>query len=124
MIRKLATALVLVPVAIVLIAFAVANRQTVVLSFDPFDQAHPVLTGSLPLFALMLVLIIGGVILGGAAAWFRQGKWRSRARRVEAEVLRLRAENERLRLRAGTAALPPLSTSANVAPRLTIPPAA
>ena len=124
MIRKLATALTLVPVAIVLVALAVANRQTVVLSFDPFDQAHPALTGSLPLFALMLVLIIGGVILGGAAAWLRQAKWRLRARRFEAEAHRLRAENERLRLRTGTAALPPISTSANVAPRLAIPPAA
>jgi uncharacterized integral membrane protein len=124
MTRKLATALILVPLAIVLIAVAVANRHPVVLSFDPFDEAHPALTGSLPLFALMLALIIGGVMLGGTAAWLRQAKWRSRARRFEAEVRRLRAENERLRMRVGTAALPPISTSANVTPRLTIPPAA
>ncbi|HEY7298704.1 MAG TPA: LapA family protein [Xanthobacteraceae bacterium] len=123
MIRKLATALILVPAGIVLIALAVANRQRVVLSFDPFDAAHPALTGSLPLFALMLALILGGVILGGAAAWLRQAKWRWRARRFEAEVRRLRAENERLRLRAGAAAFPALSPSANEAPRLAIPPA-
>ena len=43
MIRKFVTALILVPLAIVFIAFAVANRQTVVVSFDPFDQAHPAL---------------------------------------------------------------------------------
>jgi uncharacterized integral membrane protein len=101
MIRRLATALILVPAGIALIALAVANRQSVVLSFDPFDEAHPALTGSLPLFALMFGLIIGGVMLGGAAAWLRQAKWRSRARRFEAEARRLRAENERLRLRAG-----------------------
>jgi len=124
MTRKLATALILVPLAIVLIAIAVANRHTVVLSFDPFDEVHPALTGSLPLFALMLALIIGGVMLGGGAAWLRQAKWRSRARRFEAEVRRLRAENERLRMRVGTATLPPISTSANATPRLTIPPAA
>ena len=38
MLRKLVTALILVPLAIVLVAFAVANRQTVVVSFDPFDE--------------------------------------------------------------------------------------
>ena len=44
MFRKLVTALVLVPLAIVFVAFAVANRQAVVVSFDPFDHVHPALT--------------------------------------------------------------------------------
>jgi uncharacterized integral membrane protein len=124
MIRKLATALILVPLAIVLIALAVANRQGVVLSLDPFDEAHPALVVSLPLFALMLALVFGGVILGGIAAWLRQAKWRSRARRFEAEARRLRAENERLRMRTG-AALPPASSLVVIdAPRLALPPAA
>ena len=41
MIRKIVSALILVPLAILFVAFAVANRQTVVVSFDPFDQAQP-----------------------------------------------------------------------------------
>ena len=41
MIRKIITALILVPLAIVFIALAVANRQTVVVSFDPLDPAQP-----------------------------------------------------------------------------------
>ncbi len=86
MIRKIATALVLVPLAIVFISFAVANRQTIVVSFDPFDQANPALSFSMPLFVLILVLMIAGVVVGGAAAWLKQGKWRWRTRIAEAQA--------------------------------------
>jgi uncharacterized integral membrane protein len=96
MIRKLVTALILVPLAIVFVSLAVANRQLIAVSFDPFDDAHPAFSVSLPLFALILILLIGGVILGGTASWLRQGKWRGRARRFEIEARKLRQENERL----------------------------
>ena len=72
MIRRIVTTLVLVPLAIVLIAFAVANRQTVLVSLDPFDQTNPALSVSLPLFGLVLIVIIAAVIVGGIAAWLRQ----------------------------------------------------
>src|SRR5438552_5939526 len=120
MIRKLITALILVPLAIVLIAFAVANRQTVIVSFDPSNETRPALAFPLPMFVLMLALATAGVIIGGAAAWLRQGKWRSRARRFEAEARRLRAENEHLRRRTGVADFPASSLPVVEAPRLTI----
>ncbi len=44
MIRKIFTALILLPLAIIVISLAVANRENVILSFDPFDPAHPALT--------------------------------------------------------------------------------
>src|SRR5262249_41972717 len=50
------------------------NRQSVVVSFDPFDQAHPALTRALPLYLLMLMLLIGGGGGGGIAAWVRPGQ--------------------------------------------------
>jgi uncharacterized integral membrane protein len=124
MIRKLITALILVPLAVLLVAFAVTNRQTVMVSFDPFDTTHPALAFPLPLFVLMLALATAGVIIGGAAAWLRQSKWRSRARRLEAEARRLRAENELLRGRIGAAELLGSSLPVVDAPRLTIPPPA
>ena len=80
MLRRIAAALILVPLAIILVSLAVANRQSVVISFDPFDPAHPALTRALPLYLLILVILIGGVLLGGSAAWIRQGKWRRAAR--------------------------------------------
>jgi uncharacterized integral membrane protein len=124
MIRKLVTALILVPLAIVFVSLAVANRQLVAVSFDPFDDAHPAFSVSLPLFALILILLIGGVVLGGTASWLRQGKWRGRARRLEAEARKLRQENERLQRRAGVPDRPPSGLPVVDAPRLTIPPPA
>jgi uncharacterized integral membrane protein len=120
MIRKTLTTLLLLPLAIALIIFAVANRQKVVVSFDPFDQAQPVLALSLPLFALLLAVVIGGVVVGGCAAWMRQSKWRRTARLAQAQARELRAENDLLRRRAGELA----SHSPNYPPRLTIPPPA
>jgi len=124
MIRKIVSALILVPLAIVFIVFAVANRQTVAVSFDPFDQAHPALAVSLPLFALILILIIGGVIIGGVAAWLRQGKWRWRARHFEREARELRKELDALQRRTGIAEPAPPSMPVVDAPRLSIPPSA
>jgi uncharacterized integral membrane protein len=123
MIRKLITLLFLLPLAVVLVTFAVANRQSVVVSFDPFNEAHPAHTLTLPLYALSLVLLVAGVVLGGVAAWLRQGKWRRAARAAEGEARVLRAELARLERRAAPVELP--SQTIDPAPRLTIaPPAA
>ena len=51
MIRKVVSALILVPLAIVIVVFAVANRQIVTVSLDPFDQAQSGSRVTLPLFA-------------------------------------------------------------------------
>ena len=95
MIRKIVTVVLLVPLAVILIGLAVANRQTVTVSFDPFDAAHPAYAASLPLFVLILILVIFGVLLGGVAAWLRQARWRWAARRAEKENQELRLELDR-----------------------------
>jgi uncharacterized integral membrane protein len=125
MIRKLVTVLILVPLAIVLATFAVANRQTVVISLDPFNDTHPVYMLTLPLFALSLALLVAGVVLGGVAAWLRQGKWRRAARLAEGEARALRAEIARLERRQAPVELAAQNIPPEYAPRLTIsPPAA
>jgi uncharacterized integral membrane protein len=123
MIGKIVRALILVPLAIILIAFAVANRQTVTVSFDPFDKADPAFSLALPLYVLILALVIAGVIVGGTAAWMRQGKWRWRARLAESKARDLRGENDQLKHRdaAVPSGAPP---SAGHAPQLRIPPPA
>jgi uncharacterized integral membrane protein len=92
MILKIVTTLVLLLLALVLIAFAVANRQIVTVSLDPFDQGDPALVLSQPMYLLVFAVLIGGVLLGGCAAWLRQAGWRARARRAEAQANRLRAQ--------------------------------
>ncbi len=97
MFRKIVTAIIVVPLAIVIIAFAVTNRQMVTVSFDPFSTVDPAYSAQLPLFVLIFVLVILGVIIGGVAAWLRQATWRRTARRLDADVRALHAEIEALR---------------------------
>lgn len=108
MFGKVLTALVLVPLAIVLLIFAIANRRPVTVSFDPLMSGDPALAVTLPLFLILLITLIAGVIIGGSAAWLKQARWRRAARRAEAEVRRLQAEVEDAR-RAATSLRSPLS---------------
>lgn len=99
MFRKIVTAVIIIPLAVILIAFAVANRQPVTVSFDPFSSANPAYAVTLPLFVLIFALVILGVIIGGFAAWLRQEKWRRTARRLDADVRALHQELEIIRRR-------------------------
>jgi uncharacterized integral membrane protein len=89
---RIVAAIVLVPLAVIIVAFAVANRETVTVSFDPFSGHDPAATVSVPLFVLVIVLLIVGVLIGGVASWLRQGKWRGAARRFEREQQVLRGK--------------------------------
>ncbi len=124
MMRKLVAVVLLIPLAVVAITLAVANRQTVVVSFDPFDQANPAFVLALPLFALILELVIVGVVIGGIAAWLRQGKWRRAARLAQAQARELRADIDRLKRRMGAAERSGDAMEMDYRPRLTIPPPA
>jgi uncharacterized integral membrane protein len=97
--RKILTAVIVVPLAIVIVAFAVANRQVVTVSFDPFSSTAPAYAASLPLFVLLFVVLILGVIVGGVAAWIGQAKWRRGHRRLDDEVRQLRNEVDTIEAR-------------------------
>jgi uncharacterized integral membrane protein len=92
MFRKIVTALIVVPLAVIIIAFAVANRQAVTVSFDPFTAVSPAYAATLPLFAVIFAGLIVGVLIGGIAAWIRQSKWRRTARKLDADLRALRQE--------------------------------
>ena len=102
MFRKIVTALIVVPLAVIIIAFAVANRQAVTVSFDPFTSVSPAYAATLPLFAVIFVVLILGVLIGGIAAWIRQSKWRHIARKLDGDVRALHQELETIRRRFGT----------------------
>ena len=99
MLRKALAAIILIPIVLLLVMFAVANRQIVTLSFDPFDAANPAYAVTVPLFVLIFVLVVLGVLLGGVAAWLRQGRWRRAARRLDGQMRRLNDEVHELRRR-------------------------
>jgi uncharacterized integral membrane protein len=90
--RKFLTAMVLIPLGLVFIVFAVANRHLVTVSFDPFNSTDPSVAVRLPLFVVIIAVAILGVAAGGTATWFRQGRWRRAARQHEADARAARAQ--------------------------------
>jgi uncharacterized integral membrane protein len=82
MLRKIVAAAILVPLAVLIVAFAVANRQNVTIAFDPFSTQQPD-TVTEPLFVVILAALIAGVVIGGLASWLSHGRWRRLARRFE-----------------------------------------
>jgi uncharacterized integral membrane protein len=90
--RKFFTAVVLIPLGLIFIIFAVANRHWVTVSFDPFNSVTPTVAVTLPLFVVIIASAIIGVIAGGVTTWLRQGRWRRAARRNEADARQARAE--------------------------------
>jgi uncharacterized integral membrane protein len=103
--RKFLSTLVLVPLGLIFIVFAVANRHLVTVSFDPFgsgDSAFDLRPE--PLFVIIIAAMIVGVVAGGSATWFRQRHWRRAARQYEAEARQARGQLAALR---GGAAPPP-----------------
>lgn len=90
-------ALVLLPVAILVVLLAVANRAPVTLSLDPFSDAAPEFSTRLPLFAVIFAAVMVGVLIGGTATWLAQGKNRKSRRELRRETRQLRYETERLK---------------------------
>jgi uncharacterized integral membrane protein len=103
MFRKIISAVIVIPLLIVVVGFAVANRQIVTVSFDPFSSADPAYAVTLPLFVIVFILLIVGVVIGGVASWMRQGAWRRSARRLDAQVRDLHSEVDAMRASSSAA---------------------
>jgi uncharacterized integral membrane protein len=97
MMRKFLTALIVIPLGLIFIVFAVANRHLVTVSFDPFNGTDPSIAVTLPLFVVIIAVAILGVIAGSTATWFRQRRWRRAARQHEGNARQARAEIAELR---------------------------
>jgi uncharacterized integral membrane protein len=119
-VRKIVAAVILVPLAIVIIAFAVANREMVTVSLDPFSAERPAASVTLPLFVLVIGVLILGVLIGGLASWLRHGGGRRAARRLERELTALRAEVHHLK--TGQHAPPPVPNAVDPPERLKLQP--
>src|SRR5262245_19855402 len=110
--RRVLILLILLPLAAVIVFFSVANRETIAVSLDPFHGDTPALAFSAPLFVLLFGALVLGLLIGGIAAWARQGRWRRAARKFEFEAERLRGEASKARPSATVTALPPARDAA------------
>lgn len=92
------------------VLIAVSNSQPVELSLWPVPQAVIV-----PLFLLVIVLLLLGVLTGLGLGWWGSRHYRRRARERQAEVARL--EREVAKLRADLAAARPAPPPVQPLPR-------
>lgn len=96
MLRRFLALVVTVPVGILLVALAIANRHKVELVLDPFQSGQPMFSLELPFFTYLFAALVLGVILGGVAAWMSQGRYRKAARTETREAAKWRQEADRL----------------------------
>src|SRR5262245_65175861 len=78
--RKLVLALIVVPLGFVLVTLAVVNRTETTLILDPFGGSEGGYALQGPFFLFLLGAFALGLVVGGTATWFRQGRWRRTAR--------------------------------------------
>lgn len=93
--KRVISIIILVPLAVILIALSVANRETVAFTIDPFNPGNPALTYHAPLFLWLFGTLLVGVVIGSVVTWLTQGKHRRRERRYKKEASQLleRAES-------------------------------
>jgi len=65
---KLSTYAIGIPAALVAAVVAVANRQGVLFSLDPFSQTAPALAFQVPLFLLLFLAVGVGILFGWMAS--------------------------------------------------------
>jgi len=109
MLRRIAGWIVLVPLSVVLIVFALANRQLTVVGVNPFaSPSSPDSSGvGVPLFLVIFGFLLLGVVLGGVATWFASSQVRRERRRWKREAERLSRELDTARRDRGAGSRAP-----------------
>ena len=79
--------IVAVPVAFIIIAFAIANRTPVGVHFDPLPYELDI-----PLWAAVIGALAVGFILGALIRWLFDHRWRAEARQGRRHVRALERE--------------------------------
>ena len=90
-------ALCLVPVIILAVGWAMANRQPVEMSADLFNlHVTPYVTDPLPLYVVVFAAMAIGVVLGSLFTWNAQRRYRRQASVQRLEAHKLRHELDRV----------------------------
>lgn len=111
MVNRIVGWVILVPLCLGLIVFALANRHFVAVNFNPFSPVDASVAPGygVPLFVVLYVVLLVGVLLGGIATWFAQGHHRRREKHWRREAHMLNGELEALRRHHGQAGSGPLA---------------
>ena len=91
--------LLLLPLLVVVAAFAVGNRGAVSVDLDPLPLAFEG-----PLYLVVMASAFIGLLAGGGATWMAGRKWRREARHGRRSMRLLQSELESLRAQAATVA--------------------
>jgi uncharacterized integral membrane protein len=98
---KLVHWLVTLPLAIIVVIFAVSNREGVIVTFWPLPVSLEA-----PLYLVVLLALFAGFLVGELVAWINGRRWRRearrRARRIEALERELDTTQAKLPKREGT----------------------
>ncbi|MGJ8528571.1 lipopolysaccharide assembly protein LapA domain-containing protein [Maritalea sp.] len=95
MIKRVVMWFVLVPFGVLMAVFALANRHTVQIGIDPISPLTPFWGPvELPLFVVIYICLILGVLLGGIGGWFSQGKHRKGERKLQRDLNKIQKEVE------------------------------
>jgi hypothetical protein len=99
MVNRIVGWVILVPLCLGLIVFALANRHFVAINFNPFALVDAATTPGygVPMFVILYVVLLIGVLLGGIATWFAQSTHRKREKHWRREAHLLNGELENLR---------------------------
>ena len=99
MVNKIVGWVVLVPLCLGLVVFALANRHFVIVNINPFapGDAEAAPGYGVPMFVVLYVVLLIGVLAGGIATWFAQAEHRRRERHWRREAQSLTTELAGLR---------------------------
>jgi uncharacterized integral membrane protein len=98
--------LILFIVAIVVLAFAYANKHLVIVSVDPLAGDASEWTVKGPLFLVIIASVMVGVVSGAISTWFSQGRHRKLARQLRLEREKLKRDLEATKSSTSTALAP------------------
>jgi Protein of unknown function (DUF1049). len=92
--KRIVSLVVFVPLGIVLVVLAVANRQPVTLALNPFRPEDSVLSVTAPFFLFLFLAVLLGLLIGWCVTWVGQGKHRRQARVEAREAVKWQNEHK------------------------------
>lgn len=95
--RSVLRIIVFIPLGLVFLFFAVANRGAVRIFLDPFPGSEVAPSFEAPLYLVVLTSIALGVVAGGLSSWIAHGRYRRAAKAARVDAKKARSEADQLR---------------------------